>query len=397
MNKTLNVFGEFNSQNVYYNGIMVQGQELNTNIIRQDDQNPTPVRFYDNLGGKQIISNPREYKLVIERFDLSGAQIPIRNMILEDPSTNFTDLEQSITLEFGGFVVQQQIIWEPELQNVTVPPAIPELKNTFFYYLYSYAHWVRLVNQAFATAFAALAALVALPTTNPPMMVFNTSSQTFDFVVDSTYLNQSIAAGLPASVLVYFNEAMYGLHYDVHAHYINTVSADGRNYLLEFMNTGNNLVDQTGLAPFKYYDVYANTNAPIVALLYEFLGEYKILGAFSNISGLVLTSTLPTRKEGVNPVSYSYENSFQNSSGWEPILADFTLAGPTEAVGAARQVLNFAAAYPRYIDLTGSVPVQEIIVNVYMKQSNGQLLPLLLLENGYFSFKLGFHHVTTIT
>lgn len=297
-NPSLNLWGEIDSQNVYYNVTLAANTIPNTNIIDDSIQSNTLAAYKDNLGGLPLVMHAQDYKCTIFRFDVSAATIPLRNMTLLNPTSDFSTLNESVTLTYGGFQVQTYLIWVPQNLTIPIPTNSSQLISTNYYFMYNYRHYCSLINTAFLTAFNALALLVALPTTNPPQIMYDFAYNTFTMVVDETYANETTSlTPLVPGVQVWFNYALMARFFLFKNDYVNVISPTGMNNLLKFANYGTNVYDQTGGNPVLYYSVYSNPPAKIDAVLLTFELEYSISASMVDFSHIVFTSTLPTRKE----------------------------------------------------------------------------------------------------
>jgi hypothetical protein len=112
------------------------------------------------------------------------------------------------------YTEQQYVIYESQNKSVTTPqsPASNQDKlqnnqNTY-YNIYNYQYWIYLVNNAFTTCFNnLLTAAGTLPTSNPPVMTFDTTNGIAILNVDyAGYNNQA-----SDYIRVYFNQPMYEL------------------------------------------------------------------------------------------------------------------------------------------------------------------------------------------
>jgi len=389
--------GDYKAKNIYSNILTVHGQIPNTTIVDPNAINDTLVYYITGMDGTPFVVNTDEYKMSIFRFDIATSYVPLRIVVLRDPGISFVELDDSITLSFGGFDVQTFLQWIPENNTTSQPTLVSQLAYTDYYFLYSYQHWVKMVNIAFQTAFAALSGLVGLPTTVPPAMYYDAEAKKFHLIMDSTYINDAI--NIPsAGIQIFFNGALHSLHYNYPWQETSDLSVNGKDYLLRVSDDVINIYDQTGVNPKIYYNPYAVAVTPYASVLVIIRGEYQVMGSFTNIASISFRTTLPVSNEIISPPITNFGSTQVNSntSGGIPLLTDFSISEATEAVGSTRQILNFSSNIPRYIDLSGRASVTQVELNVYFTTTNGEIRPLFFNDNGFLSMKLGFIHQSNL-
>ena len=151
------------------------------NIINNDNGNLAPVPLhYSDTRDKPIIQDPSEYNMSIVRFYISTLNLPVmipqiqNNNGNSDPNLtiySFTMQYQSVSYQyFLRFVPQDLTAKAPKL-----PVQYQDL-STGYYFLYSYAWFVDIINLGLDACFqgfqnALSAAHLPVPPTNTPFFM----------------------------------------------------------------------------------------------------------------------------------------------------------------------------------------------------------------------------------
>jgi len=181
---------------VYYNATVVNNTVRTTQLA--DD--PT-ILFQDSRQGP-IIKDVSNYDVSVEYFSLNGATKTLPVLIPQiQVGTAINNTVYSVTFAAfngtanGNYVSSTQyIVWEPEnVTSYTVVPttASPRQSESDYYYTYTYAHFVRLINKALhnawtdvtsSTGYAASSAGTAI---NCPFVEFDETTGLFTINQDA--------------------------------------------------------------------------------------------------------------------------------------------------------------------------------------------------------------------
>lgn len=175
------VDGGADSDMIYYNASIVASQQSDLN----PSQLPIQIRFNETRDAP-IVKDASQYYFSIVRFSMNGPNknLPLFIPIIQTNGFNYTfQADPNLTIYYasipyqrawnvkdsGGNVFEKlftiipsstPLIYVPETQNTLVAPvpnpsAIGFSKqdlSTRYYWVYTYKHWVQLVNNTFATA-----------------------------------------------------------------------------------------------------------------------------------------------------------------------------------------------------------------------------------------------------
>ena len=162
---------------VYYNADIIADAYDAAEVLNGIDKDP-PIRFQETRSSP-LINDISKYMFSIIRFTMDGAgkDLPlfIPNINDSQPDINLTTY--SITLEYTVYYVhpttaanesklfraQRFVVYRPETVNAPLPnpPNSVDSKGQFlgqdlrgrYYFVYTYQHWLDLVNEAFNSAF----------------------------------------------------------------------------------------------------------------------------------------------------------------------------------------------------------------------------------------------------
>lgn len=416
----------------YYNLIVTNADSVSTL--------PVNLEYKEQRSGP-IINNPSHYEFSIVRFTLDTLSLPIfiPSINLTDYSTiNFNEPEPTIytitlsytytnpeTLECTTYVSEQTpIMWIPEAIYSTTPTNTTNQQdlNSTWYYCYSYQYWVKLVNNAFVSAFESLQASlpdgITLPVSTPPFMQWNTNTvcaninaeigSTGGFLTLFTNANTNLGdtSTNPSQynqISIFFNSSLYNLFNSFQ------VSSNGFGSIIPYyfpssIDTSGNILSKGIVSvPGGNYQLIMNGNNGLncvllptssinpssTSLQVQSFQEYQTTPMWNPVSAVVFTSTsipvLPSN-EG-NP--FIYDGSLQvNGSSGANILMEITDFASTN--GDYRGFLNYTANVFRFIDLMGNNPISYLNLQAYWKDRYGVSRPIQLLAGGTCTCKFLF-------
>ena len=348
---------------VYYNADIINAKTTNPTNILND-----PIVSFQEARNIPIIKNSANYEFSIIRFQLngSGKNLPLMMPQIELGQANI-DLTtytfgMSLTKTISGsaktFYVSSPIIYYPEnatygtLANGPKPqaPFKEQDVSTDYYFVYSYEHWVNLVNKTFQLIFTNLQTLVTSAgggtlTSFCPYMTYEPSTGLFNIYYDansfgnnpSPYGNFQLNSGTGESMRLYSNNNSYGLFSSFNSLYVNTpISYDYSKEVYTGV-TGKGNINEPNL---YIVENKLNTNIwnpnlyssfPTLATAYYKMAENFVnTGCIWNpINSIVFTSgQLPVVNEALStPVKYGNSNidTTITSSNFTPTIADLAI------------------------------------------------------------------------
>ncbi len=373
---------------IYYNARIAQGVTAGTTYRNNTLSNT--LAFLIDQQSSNLLDEPNNYVMSILRFVCNLATLPIRIFDIVHSPPNITQSPFSIAMQYNGHATRKYIYWEPEDKTAPLPD-ITQSANEYFapyFYMYTYAHLVKLINKAFYDCFNDLLALTALPTIQAPFIVYNRESRTFDLIVDDTYRNASTinSATTFNNIEIYYNTAFYNLLFNTNAQKVHDeTEVLGRNYLLQIGVSGDNIIDQTSGTPI-YYNPYDDLGiTPIASKLFVIKQEYQILNNLADGQQIIFTSdNLQTVHEYSSPqigfTGLPVESLQQNQL---PIITDLDISEATNDNGSPRQIVTYTpTAEYRLINIRSTKPIRRIDIKIWWTNRYGYLIPLYL---GYFN------------
>lgn len=309
-----------------------------------------------------FVKNPSEYYLSIIRFALQSSSLPIfiPQIMLNQPDPNKTIY--SITLQYKNFVFQKYIIYEPQDKSAPVPLpfVVSQDMSSKYYYVYSYQHFIKLINEAFRLAFVGLDALVTaggdiLPSLNIPYIDYDPNSKLANVIADKAGYDEALAN----PIKIWFNSPLFHLFATLHAEYYGISATQGRNYQISIYNTKSN---ELTLSSYTAYVMYQ---------------ELTTVALWCPIQSIVFQcTTLPVSQTLTSqPKIYGSDTSLgtnYNSNSSQPVMTDLEIG-----IDALNQyipnILYVPASEYRLIDLVGNSPLYSIDITVYWKSKFGQL------------------------
>ena len=437
---------------------------LNLDIINNNRNDGTapdqPIRFIEARDAP-ILKNASKYQFSIIRFAMNGPNldlplfIPVVKVNQADP--NVTEYECAISYEQTWATTNQPngitiraippttpLIYISETQNPVFAPT-PRPPNvsgqdisTRYYWVYTYQHFVDLVNNTLATAhlncynefvnaWTAANTGDAVPYATyqdfvdvvgkPPFMEVDDPTNIFSIIADTRAFGQTVPAFTPTateltapSLRLFFDTNMFGLF----ANFSNTFyGGPSSKYQGPF---GPNVATPVGyvneiLFPNDFYknilDYKTNPPAyvPVADQQYYWITKQEFTSTsslWSPIGSIVFTTTLlPIRSEGVGqPVVFGDNNlgydtaSIQNA--WSPIITDISLDQSFLGAKDYRTAIYYSpTAEYRMASLTSSEqPISAIDIQVFWKNRlDGTLTPIGIPNLGSVSIKCMFRRI----
>jgi len=282
----------------------------------------------------------------------------------------------------------------------------PQDLSSRYYYVYTFQHWVDLVNNTLvranlnlynqyravdATTYPAFSDwLVAYPT---PRMIFTPTTQLFTIYYPPSFLPQT---SLP-SMSLFFNSNMFGLFANFNNTYYNTRAYNWlypppiptllppgyvNQMVVQVLGLNDNLIT---VAPYEGW----------VSILQDFNSTSTL---WSPIESIVFTSTLlPIQNEQTAPPNVFGTGNIGNSastsqSAFQPIITDVALDLSNDTSGYRKMIYYAPVAEYRMADFQNSKQdIRSIDIQVYWKNRlDNQLYPITMFNLSSVSFKMIF-------
>jgi hypothetical protein len=326
-----------------------------------------------------ILDNPSDYKMAIIRFSAQTPLIPI--LVLSGyqaglDSGAINKLNDSITFGFAGnFTAPVFLQWVP--QTDAPPPAFitdssgtiisPNPQNNQYFYLFSYQHWINIINTAFDSAFALATALPGWPAaaTAAPRMVYDPATQLCTLLFETRYDYKN-----PAPIGTYFNLELF-------EYFQNSFDSFQNNY-----NARTPLADGTDVQLLVTDTTTNHITSPFVG--YSMIQEFNTLALWPDVYKFVfLSSSIPVVKE------YSQYTQNTKSTPLVPIVSDFipvALTGPD----IRTQIVYAPTAQYRYIDLIGTTPLYAIDLQMFWVDALNNWNPVFVPHYSTVDVKIAF-------
>lgn len=339
---------------------------------------PPPTLYFNETRNSPFLQNPQDYYISIIRFTLDTPTLPIfipeiqpnqgnLNLTVYSVSLNWTDPLTSI-----NYVQSEFVIYSPQNNSAIVPLAPNQyssgLQNnsTGYYNIFTFQYWIFLINNTFTTCFNNLVAQLplgtSLPTTNAPILTFDTNSQIAILNCDVLGYNYTSSNYIE----IYMNPALFQL-FSSFPFTINTFNSVANNL---------NVLIQTNTFGGANEIPFPPINPTYTAI--QVIQEYSTIALWSPITSVVFCSqTLPIVPTQISAPSVfidgvTYTNG--NNAVVSQIITDFV---SDNGFYKPNIVYNPSAQY-RLIDLQGNRPLANLDIEVYWKDRIGALQPFLL-------------------
>jgi hypothetical protein len=458
---------------IYYNADIINNKT--DDITFAGLATPDPQIRFNETRDTALIRDSSKYHFSIVRFTMNG---PNRDLPLFIPNIQTGQSNPNLTTYSVALSYQQSwntnlgvisfaltplptfIQYAPETQNTVLapiprPPTTEQDLSSRYYWVYTYQHWLDLVNYTISQAHQTLytqfqAAWAAYPGLTDPfpfstLAAFKAYVQTpqityddetkplFSFFMDSDGFGQRLTSFTPIPyapgvagqqtkpILRFFmNTNMYGLFANFSNLYWNsttipTITQAGITYpgftspvpegytneILAVNKFYQNIIDYriapyTGAPPLGYVPVSQQK------VYYKMTQDYKSVDSlWSPIASIVFTSTLlPIRYEQSGPPTLLGTGNLGESaptarSAFQPIITDIALDTSLGGADDYRQFIYYAPnAEYRLADFSPSrQEIRNIDIQVYWKSRlSGELYPLEMFNLSSVSLKVMFRH-----
>jgi hypothetical protein len=350
---------------IYYNVLIPNNYGFNF------DNNPIEAKFIE-VRGQPLIENPEEWEMSIVRFKLPTQEIPIFIAEVDDPVGFPNITSYSVTMTNGAVNSPQTfIVYVPDNSK-----PIPSFTNPdqSYYYVYSYQHFIDMINTAILNAFNDPTFNASLPVTGTPWaapyMIYNPETKLISLIAQQQYAT--------SNVNLYFNTLLFNFFDPIQAYFYGFDQPLGKDFLIKIKNNNNNSLTIPA----------GSRGAGTVA--YQMEQEYNSLARWNSFSKFVfMTGSVPIRAENINTSTVGTISGSQSSTNtnFQPILTDFV---PIVDPNVRTNVIYYPTAEYRMTDLMGKSPLTVFDLQVFWEDQNQILRPLYIPINESVNVKILF-------
>lgn len=338
-----------------------------------------------------IIDKASDYFVSVIRFDIPLNSVPLFIMpIIPNQSDsdmtpliigiNYDGVDYSINLEY----IPDNILNAP-IQNIPNVQVI-----TPYYYTYSFATLIYMMNLALTQVYINSGLQTAMPNFLPPYFIFDPVTQLISLVTPSFF--STLISPLVDVPSIYINEPLTNFIDSFQYSLQGYNQPDGKDNV--FILTGRiaNLTGSGAGVPYVPFGVLPPTAiAPSSGLpanpdYYIYTEEYSTMQYWTSLRKIIVSSsTLPIISEFV-PVP---NNTSSGVSATFPIITDFV--PQIELAGQSRSIAYYIpTSQYRLVDLNSDIPIQKIDLRLYWQDYSGNIYPIQLSVFQQASIKLAF-------
>jgi hypothetical protein len=333
-----------------------------------------------------IVDNPSEYYLSLIRFSIPLTLVPISIIgIQAQPAPSNVNLTTySVNIRGpDGIDHQTFLLWTPEDTTIAVPVppggAIPPgFSEQFFQYysLFSYQHFVDMINTALQTSFTAASAGAGWPAaaTLAPWFSFDPVTQQCSLSAQNAYASTIVP---PNHIDVFFNdELMEFFQSTFQTIYNGHATAGGSDYTMIIKDNGFN----------RLVNVPNNPPPAAASAGLEMKQEFAAVILWTDFVGIQIQT-------GGVPVSPEFAGSPGTGSANDakrPILTDFIPISNGSGVDLRTFLVYVPQSEYRLSDLVGTSPINRIDIQVFWLDDLGGLHPIYVTHNTAVNVKFMF-------
>jgi hypothetical protein len=396
----INVAGSLNSNHIYYN-ISVQNNGSGTDI----SSNGIPTEVASN--GQELIytfnesraapylARPCDYFLSVVRFTIDSPNLPVFIPVPIVGQSNVNKTIYTVTIMGASNIpYKESVIWIPDNKYIPVPPGPVTQKmispSSPYYYCYSYQHFVDCINIALAAA--ATAAGITSAAGGPPYIYFDANTRLFQLggalSLYRTKTDGDILA--PGTHNIFFNVPLLNLLSSLPAKYVAgkvTVAGPNDNKQMDYkmiLSTGSDIAGLTGQPYITNVRRRPFPTAPIPNQNDVFaIQEYSTLSLWSPVTAILFKTTLlMTAPENMStPIVYQNNNQDINETSQNAEILNILVdhyAPLTDGTEYKPYIYYEPTGEYKLTDLYGREPVDAIDIQVYWRDSFGNLVPFYL-------------------
>lgn len=373
---------------LYYNIGIVNAKYI-------DDGSDNPYAKFEEDLPLPLLENPSDWEMAIVRgTEECGFNLPIYIFPVQINQSNVNLGVQSVTITMDikvpagttSYVSQQFLQWIPEdqLAQIPLPPSTSQNVNNQYYWVYTYSHYVDIINTALQACITDISTRSGLQLkTTAPILTYEPTSKLFSIYYDTQGFGGNARASKGTSqdenATLFMNSSLFQMFYSFPSLYVNNDIANfGTAYKL-------NVVNKVGLNNYTYNDIS----------YFVMTQDCNSLTCWSPISCIAYKSDfLPVKKEYTsNPIIYDSSNVgavVQSTYLNESVITDVSLA--LDSPDQYRELLTYVPSGEyRMLSLVGNQPISKIDISLYyrLKMTN-QLIPVRMPNYSTVTLKILF-------
>ncbi len=337
--------------------------------------NPSPAIFQE-VREQPLLYDPEDYVMSVIRFSVPTQYIPLFIMPIQQyPNTDPNLSTYSVTLSFGGVDNQVFLAYIPENSYIPVPPppAIGEGETRSqyvnYYSVYSIQHFLDMINTALKSAFLAIGS-PPVGITQPPMMTYSPLTRLFSMNAQTAY-----ATSNPGTIQIFFNNFL-NVNFEtsfnqIYYGYVGIIKGKNAQFVIESTPINNMTLATLGAS-------------------YVMTQDYNTIPSLTDFDSIVfITGSLPIRSEWISSQIINTSSTTNNTTNFQRILTDFEVDLNT-GFETRSLVKYFPVAEYRRVDLFGRGGLYNIDLQVYWRDTEQNLYPILIPDGEICSVKILF-------
>jgi len=359
---------------------------VDINAINSDQNNREPVPLiFNEIRNNPILNNPSDYFLSVVRFSLETPTLPLLLPQVELGQGDADKLVYSFTMSYNflgvNYEYKQNLIFVAQDKQQPTPnaPLVFQDLTSEYYYIYSFMHWMNIVNNALQSCYNGLNALVigaggTLPSTVAPFMEWDPYNNIAILNADQL----GYARTLANPIKLYMNTSLYTLFssFEATIEGFGANITNGKNFQIMIYSINNTNVYTIGSINYlQMYQEYSTTPlwCPVSSLVFT-TGQIPVVP--SNTSAPLIFNSLNQSNTG-------------NNSNLTPQITDFEV--PLERGSEYKpNVFYTPNSEYRMFDLIGNTPLSALQITVYWKDNYGGLHLFKLASGSTATIKLLF-------
>lgn len=344
---------DLKGEHIYVNALVVAGDDAK-------------LAYYHQTFNDSILKKGSKYTLSIDRFRIPMDDIYIFRF---NSATNAYTVE----LEYNGvFSGRTPVVYIPTTTNYTSADAA-------YWSVWTFDIFVRMVNNALATAFASLAGLTTLPTgALAPFFTFDPTTKEIAYNAQSNFYDYSLA--LP--IKLYMNQRLWkffdGIPILVVGQLYHPSVANGRDVIFLAFNTFDNSITY-GTAPNNQYYHMVSDNG------FECIASWNVAKGF-----YFRSNNIPVRNEIMPNIEIiSGVPTLNNNVSSQPIICNFDFAFSESA--PKPQIAQYILSTPyKIMDIISSEGLRTLDLQVFWYDKYNNSYPLSIRPNDAMTMRLVF-------
>jgi len=375
---------------------------------------PASLASFEETRTQPFLINPQDYFMSIVRFSIDAANVPLFICpVIVNPSNpddlNFTPFTVTFLYNDVTYTANLSYIPNDDYHLPKAPTATSQDLSGYYYFVYYYSIFVKMINNALQQAFnLVIAANPSLAGVPAPYAIFDTTTERLslifpNIIVDGVnlftvqYNSKNIPIYYPhqpvGTCYLLVNNLLYPymesiesfvlIDYIPSVQFLISVQDTHNNYYYPEQNAANTTTTQT-LTSFTN----AGNNYTVAPNWFIFTQQYSHVTAWNSLASIVFLTQMPIQPEFV-PTFNNFSPNNTSASSSLPILTDFV--PDLEQAGQQRTRFNYVPTGPyRLIDINATVPLNKIQFQIYWVDRLQNLYPMRISFGQTNSVKLMF-------